>query len=238
MSKHSAYGLPIKEGFVRIVINIDDIVVRVNNYAPDFVNPTSDRPTIKFGIEDSSISSLDDKGYLLAVDSSKGIDSTTFELQKDTIWFDVEMEEVGKVLNNPIYFAISGINPSYINYYIELLHYRIEWLQYDKTSEKISTVSETKREFTQPRPQLEQKFMINDISKCSNMLGRAIKKIDLRTRSAYVRFNTEDGKLDPVLSVIAEELGYHLDILDDETIAKLANKGLKASHLISLKMNY
>jgi uncharacterized protein YmfQ (DUF2313 family) len=70
------------------------------------------------------------------------------------------------------------------------------------------------------------------------LLAKAIKRIDLRTGTAYVKLNTEEGKYDPVLVVIAAQLGYQVEVLDDDTISDLLKRGQKATHLISLILNY
>lgn len=67
------------------------------------------------------------------------------------------------------------------------------------------------------------------------MLGRAIRKIDVRTGKAMVKFNTEKGRLEPLLIGMAEKLGYVIESLDKPTIIKEDEKGNSVSHSISLK---
>lgn len=118
------------------------------------------------------------------------------------------------------------------------MDYKIEWLQHDKLKNEISTVSVTKRTYTQPRIEQNVNYELDEIAKSAELLKKAINRIDLRTGSAYVRLNTEDGKLDPVIMIIAEKLGYSIKILDEETISELKKRGQKATHLISLLINY
>ena len=50
--------------------------------------------------------------------------------------------------------------------------------------------------------------------RCADMIGRAVRKIDIRTSGAYVKFNTDKGRLEPLIIGIAEKLGYTIEPLD------------------------
>ena len=67
------------------------------------------------------------------------------------------------------------------------------------------------------------------------MLGRAIKKIDLRTQQALVKFNIEKGNLEPMIIGMADRLGYTVTALDKEIIQREDEKGHSVSHSIQLK---
>lgn len=65
------------------------------------------------------------------------------------------------------------------------------------------------------------------------------KKIDLRTKSAIVKFNTEDNpNLEGLIVEMADRLGYEVEALDQETIYKLEQKRNRISHQIKLKSDY
>lgn len=67
------------------------------------------------------------------------------------------------------------------------------------------------------------------------MIGRAVKKIDIRTGSALVKFNTDKGRLESLIIGIADKLGYKISSLDKQTIIREHEKDHSVSHMISLK---
>ncbi len=227
-----AFKKDIAEGQVRIVLNISQLDVSINNNANDFIETSKDSPVLKVEIEKFQIDALE-KGYALSFDSEKELLSL-----ESNIWFDVDIDNVSNILNNPISFVIEGNEPTYITYYISNLEYKLEWLQYDKSKEEISTVSVTKRTYSQPILQLERDYSLPEIAKAAELLSKAIHKIDLRTGSAYVRLKTNDGELDPVISLMAENMGYQIEALDKKTREEFLKEGRRATHLISLQMNF
>lgn len=233
-----AYKLSIKEGKVRIVINIEEIDIKITNTAEEFINAKDDKISLFLNFEDLEIKSINENGYDLISSTGKRTSLNSLSPKKDSIWFDVAMSDMSSMLKNTIQFSAKGNFPKHINYFIKKLDYKIEWLQYDNQKDSISTVSVTKRRFSQSREESDTGYSIEEIAKCAELLNRAIKKIDLRTGSSYVRINTEDGVLDSVLVAMAENLGYQLEILDDEAISDLQQSGRKATHIISLMINY
>jgi hypothetical protein len=233
-----AYGLSIDEGKVRIVIKIEDLKVDLRNSAEEFISAKDDKIYLFLKFTDLDIKINQEKGYKLKGSFSKGEELVSLELDQESIWFDVQMSEMSNILNNTIQFSIAGKYPKHLSYFIKKLDFKIEWLQYDKQKDSISTVSVTKKSFSQSHSETDLDYTHDDISKASELLGRAIKKIDLRTGSSYVRLNTENGRLDPILITIAEKLGYQLEVLNEETINDLNKRGRKASHIISLMINY
>lgn len=233
-----AYKLSIKEGKVRIVVNIEEIDIEVTNTAEEFISAKEDSISLYLNFEDLEIKSIKENGYELISSADKKASLNSLSLKKDSIWFDVDMSNMSSMLNNTIQFSAKGKFPNHLNYFIKKLDYKIEWLQHDKQKDSISTVSVTKRRFSQSREESDTGYSIEVISKCAGLLNRAIKKIDLRTGSSYVRINSEDGALNPVLVAMAENLGYQLEILDDESIKDLHQSGRKATHIISLMISY
>lgn len=233
-----AYKLPIEEGKVRVVINIENIKIEITNTAEKFIDAEDDGKSLFLSFDDLKIKAIKSDGYELINAASKKSDHDLLTLKKDSIWFDVGMDDMSSVLTSTIQFSIKGNYSDHISYYIKKLDYKIEWLQYDKKKDVISTVSVTKRDFIESKKHLNVGYSLEDISKSAELLGRAIKKIDLRTGSSYVRINSEDGALDPILIAMAEKLGYQLEVLDEEKIENLHKEGRKSTHIISLIINY
>lgn len=236
--KNKAYQLPIKEGKVRIIFNVDKIELKITNSIKDFFSHIDDTVKLFVDLGDLNIKGIKSEGYDLVKMKSEKSPDDSFTLPEDTIWFDVDIEEVSTVLNNVVKFHIKGNHSEHLRYFIDKMNYKIEWLQHDKLKNEISTVSVTKRTYTQPRLEQNVNFELDEIAKSAELLKKAINRIDLRTGSAYVRLNTEDGKLDPVIIIIAEKLGYSINKIDEETISELKKRGQKATHLISLIINY
>jgi len=227
-----AFEKDIGEDQVRIVLNITSIEVTINNAADAFVEIAKDKPLLKIETEGFEAEEIRD-GFELKYDQA----SHSLNLHA-SIWFDVEMDEVSKVLNNPITFLVEGNQPDYITYFIDNINYRLEWLQFDKNKNEISTVSVTKKSYSQPIIESERQYTLAEIAKGAELLSKAIKKIDLRTGSAYVRLNTGDGEHDPILSIIAENMGYKISPLDKSTKEGLLKEGRRATHIISLQINF
>lgn len=230
------YQDSIDKGKVRIVVKVEDIDVEISNSAEEFISSDDDTTFLYLEFVELDIESINNKGYELNLSSSKNAGDSV--LNKESIWFDVDMEKVATLLNDSVQFSIKGNYPKHISYFIKKLQYKIEWLQYDEKSNKIATVSVTKKTYSQPRLERVEDYSIEDISKAATLLDKAIKKIDLRTRTAYVRLNTNDGKLDPLITIIAAKLGYQVETLSEDTISELRKQGQKATHIISLIINY
>lgn len=230
------YQDSIDKGKVRIVVKVEDIDVEISNSAEEFISSDDDTTLLYLEFVELDIDSINNKGYELNLSSSKKAGDSV--LNKESIWFDVDMEKVASLLNDSVQFSIKGNYPNHISYFIKKLEYKIEWLQYDEKSNEIATVSVTKKSYSQPRLERVEDYSIEDISKAAELLDKAIKKIDLRTRTAYVKLNTYEGKLDPLITIIAAKLGYQVETLSEDTMSELRKQGQKATHIISLIINY
>jgi len=125
--------------------------------------------------------------------------------------------------------------PRYVYYYVKEADHNLEWFQKDENSGEIRSLSATKKKYKPPKISGKEEFSSKEIMKVADMLARAIKKIDLRTKSAYVKFNTDKGRLEPLIIGLAERLGYEIEALERDFIRQLEREGIPASHKISLK---
>ena len=66
------------------------------------------------------------------------------------------------------------------------------------------------------------------------MIGRSAKN-SLRTGGAYVKFNTDGGRLEPLIIGMSEKLGYIVEPLDKDTILAMEDDGKNVSHAIYLQ---
>lgn len=235
--KLDAFKEPIKTGLVRILLRVDEVECEVKNDAPDFIDPKKDKPSIKIIPEADMFhfTNAFQKDYALELSKRKSKDDfIVWEMTGGGIWFDIPMERVKEVWLTDFKFYIESRSPRYLTYYISNVDHKVQWLQKNNSGNIIS-LSEFKKKFTPPPVSERESFTGTEILKCADMLGRATRKIDVRTGKAMVKFNTEKGRLEPLLIGMAEKLGYVIESLDKETIVKEDEKGNSVSHTISLK---
>ncbi len=232
-----AFKEPIESGLVRILLRINEIHCEVKNDAPDFIDPKEDQPKIKIVPEADifHLTQVFQERYSLVLNKRRSKDGIiVWDLSQEGIWFDIPMDKVKKVWLTDFNFYIESKSPRYLTYYILDVDHKIQWLQVDESGSIIS-LSEFRKKFTPPPISERETFTGAEILKCSDMLGRATRKIDVRTGKAMVKFNTEKGRLEPLLMGMAEKLGYVIEPLDKRTIIKEDEDGNSVSHSISLK---
>lgn len=230
----------ISEGKVRIQLSLDLVLCKITNSAEDFLKLNEDNPKVKVVNLAEEISEQMDQQYL-EVFAPEGVstdEEVKMGIKQGYAWFDVDTDLVGEVWKSDFVFKVVSDYPKYLKYKILKLNYTLQWLQKDSKSDEIRSVSISKKTFI-PEPEPENTvYTLDDVAKVSDMLGRAIKKIDLRTGTAFVRFNDENGRLNPLIQVIAEKTGYEVKQVDKETARKLEIRGNRVSHIISLARNY
>ncbi len=237
-NKVAAFSEPIKEGLVRILLRVDAVECVVQNDAPDFVNPYEDNPVLSV-VPENDLSTITDaciKKYPLKLNKRKSNqDNMVWEMESGGIWFDMEMDFVKDVWMSEFHFFLESEKPRYLRYYIQDVAHNIEWLQHDMETGEIRSLSNYRKKFTPPPISEKDTFSGAEVIRCTDMLSRAIKKIDMRTKQAWVKFNTDNGRLESLIVGMAAPLGYKIAPLEKEVIAEERKKGNSVSHLISLK---
>lgn len=153
----------------------------------------------------------------------------------ESIWFDIDVEQVTDIWIADLSFRIENKHSRYLAYYITKLDHQLEWLQPELRSGEIKSMSISTKKFKPPKITGKEMFSSVEVIRCADMIGRSVRKIDLRTGGAHVKFNTDKGRLEPLIIGIADKLGYVIDPLDKETIAELDREGKNVSHAIYLK---
>lgn len=234
-----AFETPIREGDARILIRIKSILCEFENNAPDFVEVEKDKVSLKIDLQevkDFTISELDETFPLNFVNTSDHDVKYTFE--KECIWFDIKADHVKDVWVADLNFTLLSSNPRYLAYYVKEVEHQFEWLQPDMKTGEVKTMSVSKKKYKTPRISGRESFSATEVVRCADMLSRAIRKIDIRTRGAYVKFNTDKGKLEPLIIGMADKLGYVVEPLAKEEIANMEASGESVSHSIFLKRNF
>lgn len=239
MSKdYEAFKLPVEEGKARILITFDVIKCEVENSAPDFISADIDEVKLKIEFPNDSniLISEFEKSYLLrTIKNSKQNSQISFEFNDTAVWFDINVDQVKDVWVAALKFSIESKNSRYLAYYIKELNHQFEWLQPDLKTGEIKTMSVSKKNYIVPKFSGKESFSATEVIRCADMLNRAIRKIDLRVGGAYVKFNTDKGKLEPLINGIANELGYKIETLSKDVIASMNAQDKNVSHSIFLK---
>lgn len=236
--EHPAFITPIDDGNARILLKLQTIECEVDNSAPDFVSPEDDELFLKVQPSqevDLTIPGLDNgfpvrfKRYM---PDGSGL---MLELDQPGIWFDILIDQVKDIWIADLSFIIENKHSRYLNYYINKLDHQLEWLQPDIRTGEIRSMSISTKKFKPPKISAKVSFSSTEVIRCADMIGRAVRKIDIRTGGAYVKFNTDKGRLEPLIIGIAEKLGYIIEPLDKEEVQKMERDGFNVSHSIYLK---
>lgn len=239
MSKDlKAFEVPIKSGLIRIFLRISSVESISENDAPDFVKVEDDSPRLRV-LPESAITELTNAFNsplnLILNERQSSEDKLVWSVEEGGVWFDIPMEQIKQVWISEFSFHIESKKPRYLAYYIKNVDHKIEWLQQVEGSGEIRSLSVHKKSF-KPSPLTEREsYSGAEVIRCADMIGRAAKKIDIRTGSALVKFNTDKGRLESLIVGVAEKLGYHISPLDKDTIARENEKDNSVSHVISLK---
>ncbi len=233
-----AFKIPIKDGKARILLKLEGIKCEVENSAPDFITTEQDEVTLKIDLPtESRINIADfDQLYKLELKKNSKEDSTAeFKLKNTSIWFDINIDQVKDVWVADLSFSLVSKNSRYLAYYIKELDHHFEWLQPDMKSREIKTMSISKKKYKAPKISGKETFTATEVIRCADMLNRSIRKIDLRIGGAYVKFNTDKGKLEPLIVGIGDQLGYVIEALPKELVLDMEASGQNVSHSIFLK---
>ncbi len=238
IKNNTAFEIPIKEGKARILLRVRDIKCEVENSAPDFISTKQDEVTLKIELPNDSKISIPEfeKSYELNLKEYSNESLTaTFGLEEESIWFDINIDNVKDIWVEDLGFVLQSKNSRYLAYYIKELDHQFEWLQPDMKSGEIKTMSISKKKYKVPKISGKETFSATEVIRCADMLNRSIRKIDLRIGGAYVKFNTDKGKLEPLIVGIADQLGYEVEPLSKEIILDMESSGENVSHSIFLK---
>lgn len=233
-----AFNTPIEDGNARILLKLESIECEVENSAPDFI--TVEEDSVKLTVQPSSEVNISipklDQGFpvkfVRALPTGNG---AMFKLQQESIWFDIEIDQVKDIWIADLSFRLESSHGRYLAYYITALNHQLEWLQPELRSGEIKSMSVSTKKFKPPKISGKESFSAVEVIRCADMIGRSIRKIDLRTGGAYVKFNTDKGRLEPLIIGIGEKLGYIIEPLERETILAMENDGKNVSHAIYLK---
>jgi hypothetical protein len=234
----SAFTEPILEGNARILVKLKTIECEVENNAPDFVSVEEDEIFLKIQPSaevDLNIPRLDQVWPLEYKRTLPDATGVVLELADEGIWFDIKVDQVTDIWIADLSFTIESKHNRYLAYYIRALNHRLEWLQPDIKTGEIKTMSASTKKFKPPKISGKESFSAQEVIRCADMIGRSVRKIDLRTGGAYVKFNTDKGRLEPLIIGIGEKLGYIIEPLDKEVILKMDAEGKNVSHAIYLR---
>lgn len=233
-----AFSQPIEDGKARILLKLQNIECEVENTAPDFVSVEDDevsiivQPSQEVNI---SIPKLEQSFKVEFKRYQSDGNGAVFKLTQETIWFDIEVDQVKDIWIADLNFRLESKHARYVAYYITSLNHQLEWLQPELKSGEIKSMSVSSKKFKPPKISGKESFSATEVIRCADMIGRSIRKIDLRTGGAYVKFNTDKGRLEPLIIGIGEKLGYIIEPLEKVTILSMEADGKNVSHAIYLR---
>lgn len=233
-----AFSNPIQDGMARILLKLQIIESEVENNAPDFITVEDDEVFIRIQPSEEvnlSIPKLEQGFPVEFARYSPDGSGAMFKLKQESIWFDIEVDQVKDIWIADLSFRLESKHSRYIAYYITSLNHQLEWLQPELRSGEIKSMSVSSKKFKPPKISGKESFSAIEVIRCADMIGRSIRKIDIRTGGAYVKFNTDKGRLEPLIIGIGEKLGYIIEPLDKETILAMEDDGKNVSHAIYLK---
>jgi hypothetical protein len=222
------------------VLTIDKIECEVENNAPDFITVEKDEPTMAIDFKNTNLS-IPELSSTFNLTFHRHIDAeerVLLQTEFECIWFDIRMEEVKDLWVADLNFMIESEHPRYLAYYISVLDHHFEWLQSDMQTDEVKTMSLTKKKFKAPLISGKERYTASEVIRCADMISRAVRKVDLRTGGAYVKFNTDKGRLESLIVGMADKLGYSVERITQDEIEQLEAAGQRVSHSFSLKKNY
>lgn len=233
-----AFNRPIEDGNARILLKLQNIECEVENSAPDFISVEDDevflriQPSQEVNVNVPKLDQAFPVEFIRYLPEKNG---AMFKLSQESIWFDILVDQVKDIWIADLSFRLESKHGRYLAYYISSLNHQLEWLQPELRSGDIKSMSVSTKKFKPPKISGKESFSAMEVIRCADMIGRSIRKIDLRTGGAYVKFNTDKGRLEPLIIGIGEKLGYIIEPLDKETILSLEADGKNVSHAIYLK---
>lgn len=237
MNNSEAFKVSIQENYARILLRFFDIECEVENNAPDFVSVETDEISLQIELSGSSktiIPALDKSHKVVFKGNAKKEGPSTFEVAENCVWFDIPIDQIKDIWVADLSFNLLSKSPKYITYYIQKLDHQFEWLQSDLKTGEIKTMSISKKKFKARKSNGQDSYTSVEVLRCTDMISRAIKKIDLRVNGAYVKFNTDKGRLEPLIVSMGEKLGYKIEALTSEEVVSMEVSGLSVSHSIFL----
>lgn len=233
-----AFTLPIEDGMARILLKLQNIESEVENSAPDFISVEEDEVRLQVQPSQEVNISIPKLDQTFPVEFKRNLPEgkgAMFKLVQESIWFDIEIDLVKDIWIADLSFHLESKHNRYLAYYITSLNHQLEWLQPELRSGEIKSMSISTKKFKPPKISGKESFSATEVIRCADMIGRSIRKIDLRTGGAYVKFNTDKGRLEPLIIGIGEKLGYIIEPLDKETVLTMDDEGKSVSHAIYLK---
>lgn len=238
--RNKAFSTSIEDGYARILLTLEPVECEVENNAPDFISVEKDEPNLIIDLNES-YNRIAELSYPLSLSFHRHIEKEERVLLKpdfECVWFDIPMDDVKDLWVSDLNFIVESEHPRYIAYYIRNLNHHFEWLQNDIASGEIKTMSLTKKKFKAPLVSGKERFTATEVIRCADMISRAIRKVDLRVGGAYVRFNTDKGRLEPLIVGMADKLGYTVERLPKDQIDLMNDNGSNVSHSFFLKRSH
>jgi hypothetical protein len=220
-------------------ILLSDVLLSFSNAAAEFVDVFEDDILLKINLLDDqgeTILEVDDH-QKVNINKGAGKNNERIHLINDfeAISIAIQTDDMMKAWMGDVSIEVHNRLSAYIKYHVVSAKANLQWYEMQagkKGPQFLSEITKT----VKPLDDVENdEYSLRDVEICAEMLGKAIRRIDLRTGGAMVKFNTDHGRLEPILRTLATHLGYVLKRLNPDEIYELHRQDINASHSIRLK---
>jgi len=223
----------------KLEVKLSDVELSYTNTAPDFIDVYDDVIQLKLELLNECGETVVQPEQELSATFQKNSDEDHSKIRlKNSIKpleFELTLDEIMEIWMGNYEIAVSNKYESYISYKPISAELELHWFQWRDVDSEYHFLSETKKNYNPKHDNNKEVYSIRDIEICAEMIGKAIQKIDLRTRGAVTKFNTDNGRLEPIIISIGDKLGYEIKALELVEIRQFALREMKVSHSITLK---
>ncbi len=229
----------VKKTGAELHILLSDVLLSYSNSAAEFVDVLEDELQLKINLQDDQGDIIQELDQRLKGSINKGAGKTDdrIKLKNDfeAVVIEIETDQMMKAWMGDVSLEIENKRSSYIKYRVISAKANLQWFEMQNDRDFKQFLSEITKTVKPVDNNDVQDYSLREVEICGEMLAKAIRKIDLRTGGAMVKFNTDHGRLEPVLQTLAHHLGYVLTKLSPEEIYDLHQQDINASHSIRLR---
>ena len=217
---------------------LSDVLLSYTNSATEFVEVFEDEIQLKINLNDAQgelVLGVEER-IIGDIKKDTGKNEGRLQLVNDfkTLTIDIDTDLMMKAWMGDVTIEIENKFSAYIKYRVLSAKVHLQWFEMQGGEAEKQFLSEITKTVKPVEYSEDENYTLRDVEICAEMLGKAIRKIDLRTGGAMVKFNTDHGRLEPVIRILAQQLGYVIKQLTPDEIYELHRQDINASHSIHL----
>lgn len=222
---------------VRVLITIPKLLTDVENAAPDFVDPELDKLKVSLVMKDVAGELLLSSGQEFTLQyEGYDIDRSLREYSLKTPMMQIELDsdQARALWLGAVEFHLKSDYERYLDYSVEVVHYRLQWLEEVAGSSEFVSLASAYKVF---RPEVRgpvESYTEVEIREAAELIRQLSEQIDIQKKGAYVNMPVENERLEELVMVLGEALGYTIDRLPADLVEEEKEKGNPVSHMIAL----